>query len=255
MEFLIAATTDIGIAKNVNQDALTVKTISAPTGKMAFALLCDGMGGLSAGEVASASVIRAFDLWVKNELPALCTGPLDANALFLQWTRLVQEQNETIRAYGEAHGFQLGTTAVALLLTEQHYYLLNVGDSRIYELSDTLSLLTHDQTLVAREVAAGRLAPEAAESDPRRNVLLQCIGASEEVHPEIAAGDVKSGATYLLCSDGFRHEINETELLGALSPAVAPDEATMHAGAVTLTELVKSRGENDNISVAMVQAR
>ena len=68
MNFIVSANTDIGITKSTNQDSLSVKVINTPLGRMTFAILCDGMGGLAKGEVASASVIRAFDQWLYNEL-------------------------------------------------------------------------------------------------------------------------------------------------------------------------------------------
>ena len=77
MNFIISANTDIGISKTTNQDSLTVKHLTTPLGTMVFALMCDGMGGLDKGEVASATVIRAFDEWVHNQLPQLCNAPLE----------------------------------------------------------------------------------------------------------------------------------------------------------------------------------
>ncbi len=253
MKFLISAATDIGTVKTTNQDALTVKTLNTPLGKMTFALLCDGMGGLAKGEVASATVIRAFERWLTDTFAAMCNTPFSEDALFTEWDRLVQEQNLKIRAYGAENGFQLGTTAVAILLTQTQYYILNVGDSRAYAITDTVRRLTRDQTLVAREIALGNLSPEEEETDPRRNVLLQCIGASEDVHPEFLVGDVEENAVYLLCSDGFRHEITEGEIHEKLQPAALLSDETMHRNAVELIELVKQRGEQDNISVALIR--
>lgn len=72
MDFIISATTDIGNTKNTNQDSYNARIINTQAGRMAFAVLCDGMGGLSKGEVASASVVKAFVNWVDNKLPILC---------------------------------------------------------------------------------------------------------------------------------------------------------------------------------------
>ena len=88
---------------------------------------------------------------------------------------------------------------VVLLITQTRYFALNVGDSRIYELTDSaLRQLTTDHTFVGREVAMGRMTPEEAQTDTRRNVLLQCVGASEAVYPEFLFGTPVQNSVYLL---------------------------------------------------------
>lgn len=253
MNFIISANTDIGISKNTNQDSLTTMVMNTPQGRMAFSVLCDGMGGLEKGEVASASVINAFRQWAVTELPQLCNAPLEDTLIRSQWERIIEEQNRTIKAYGARSGVRLGTTVVAMLLTQTRYYILNVGDSRAYELTDGVYQITADQTFVAREIAAGRMTPEQAETDPRRSVLLQCVGASEVVYPDLFFGDVQQDAVYMLCSDGFRHEITDEEVYAKLQPGVLFDDYTMQKHTLDLIELNKQRMERDNISVALVR--
>lgn len=253
MNYIISASTDIGISKDTNQDSLSMKVINTSIGRMSFAVLCDGMGGLAKGEVASASVIRAFDAWVTESLPHLCGGPIDENVIRTQWEKILLEQNVMIKGYGARQGVRLGTTAVVLLLTEENYYIMNVGDSRAYELTDSLIQLTQDQTFVAREVALGNMTPEQAETDERRSVLLQCIGASEEVYPDFYVGKTQVNATYMLCSDGFRHEISAEEIFEKFQPGVLWDENSMNQNAIDLIELNKQRNERDNISVALIR--
>ena len=253
MNFIVSANTDIGITKSTNQDSLSVKVINTPLGRMTFAILCDGMGGLAKGEVASASVIRAFDQWLYNELPALCNAPLEDSTIRNQWNRIVDEQNKLIGQYGARQGIRLGTTAVIMLLTQTRYYVMNVGDSRAYEITDTLKQITADQTFVAREIALGNMTEEQAKTDERRNVLLQCIGASELVYPDMFFDDVKENAVYMLCSDGFRHEITPAEIYEKLQPNVLFDDSTMQRHTIDLIELNKQRQERDNISVVLVR--
>ena len=85
-------------------------------------------------------------------------------------------------------------------------------------LHDSVRILTKDQTFVAREIAAGRMTPEEAKTDPRRSVLLQCVGASAEVRPDFLKGKLQKDAIYLICSDGFRHQISEQEIMDKLGP-------------------------------------
>lgn len=253
MNFIVSANTDIGIVKNTNQDSLSVKVLNTSIGRMSFAILCDGMGGLAKGEVASASVIRAFDEWVNTELPLLCNAPLDENVVKAQWEKILLDQNNIIKTYGARQGVKLGTTAVVMLLTDNQYFIMNVGDSRAYEFTDTMAQLTNDQTFVAREVALGNMTPEQAEVDERRSVLLQCIGASEEVYPDFFVGETKLNATYMLCSDGFRHEITPDEIFAKFQPGVLMDDSTMNQNTLDLIELNKQRNERDNISVVLVR--
>lgn len=253
MNYIISANTDIGIVKNTNQDSLTVKVINTPQGRMVFAALCDGMGGLEKGEVASASVIRTFNNWVTTQLPLLCNGPIDDSVLRSQWEAIITEQNESIKNYGARQGVKLGTTAVVMLLTQTRYYILNVGDSRAYEITDSVKQITNDQTFIAREIALGNMTEEQAKTDERRSVLLQCVGASDSVYPDMFFGDVKKDAVYLLCSDGFRHEITNEEIYEKLQPSVLFDDSTMMSNTAQLIELNKQRQERDNISVALVR--
>lgn len=254
MNFIISANTDIGTTKETNQDSLSIKVIRTPLGRMVFGILCDGMGGLSSGEIASATVVNAFCEWVEMKLPILCEGGvLEDSEIRRQWEQIISEQNERIKSYGARQGVRLGTTAVVMLLTQTRYYIMNVGDSRAYELTDTIRQLTADQTFVAREIALGNMTLEQAAADERRNVLLQCVGASDDVYPDMFFGEVKSNAVYMLCSDGFRHEITPEEIYAGLQPSVLFDEQGMRQHTMALIETNKQRFERDNISVALVR--
>ena len=253
MNFIISANTDIGISKSTNQDSLSVKVINTAIGKMTFAILCDGMGGLEKGEVASASVIRAFDNWVNNQLPLLCNSPIDGEVIRAQWEKILVEQNNIIKNYGARQGVRLGTTAVILLVTDTVSFVMNVGDSRVYEIKDDLCQVTNDQTFVAREVALGNMTPEQAETDPRRSVLLQCIGASEVVYPDFFVCPTQNNAVYMLCSDGFRHEITPHEIYEKFHPNMLLNDVAMNNNTLELIELNKRRNERDNISVVLIR--
>ena len=111
MNFIVTANTDIGIAKSTNQDSLMAMSMNTPQGRMAFAVLCDGMGGLQKGEVASTSVINAFRSWAENELPKLCKQPLEDTVIRNQWCGIIDQQNKSINVYGAQHGVRLGTTS------------------------------------------------------------------------------------------------------------------------------------------------
>ena len=140
-----------------------------------------------------------------------------------------------------------------MLLAENKFFVCHVGDTRLYKISEAgMIQLTNDHTVIAREIAEGRLSPKDARTDPRRNVLLQCIGATKDVTPDIFCGEVKSGDILLLCSDGFRHEISEKEVLKALKGC---DNLKFNDRLRALIDLNLKRREQDNISVALIKVR
>ncbi len=253
MEVLTAMYTDVGIKKATNQDSLLIKVADTSIGKVVLAVICDGMGGLSKGEVASASVINTFSEWFEHELPAQIAKD-ELNDIPYRWERMIKEQNQRIAEYGRNIKIQLGTTLTALLLIESKFMLIgHVGDSRVYRIHHRLEILTEDQTVVARELKRGRITPEQAKSDPRRNVLLQCIGASRMVVPEFIYGHPEPGEVYMLCSDGFRHRITDDEIFQGFSPQVLLNERVMEQKAKELVELNKQRREIDNITVLLIK--
>lgn len=254
MNYIVAACTDIGTTKDTNQDSYYANVLNTLHGKMVFAILCDGMGGLAKGEVASSTVVSAFIEWVKSRLPQLCSiGVPSDSDIRNDWTKIAVEYNEKIKAYGQSQRISIGTTVTAMLLTENRYYIINVGDTRAYEISNTVKLLTTDQTLVAREVALGMLTPEQAANDPRRSILLQCIGASDVVEPDFFFGKTVQNAVYMLCSDGFRHEITDSEICQYLHPDAMLDSNMMQNNMLALIDLNKQRQEKDNITAISIR--
>ncbi len=254
MNYFIAADTDIGIKKDTNQDALYVKKLRTNTCNMVFAVLCDGMGGLAKGELASTEVIKAFDKWLMNDFSGVCSTQEDFELIKSQWNQLIEKENQKIGMYGRQYSINLGTTVVALLLTDRGYIAMNVGDSRVYEIGDDSVQITKDQSVVAQEIEMGKLTEEEALRDSRRNVLLQCVGASETVIPAFYQGETKQNHVYMLCSDGFVHEISNEEISVLLSPLSAVDKNTMTRNIRSLIELNKSRLEQDNISVVAIKS-
>ncbi len=253
MEFLTAVHTDVGIRKSTNQDSALVMEAQTDCGRVLFSVICDGMGGLAKGEVASATVINAFSDWFEKELPKLLHMEDPEKMIFGEWEELVMDCNQRISEYAGRFGVSMGTTLNAALFMKDRYYLINIGDSRAYLISNGLYQLTKDQSYVQREVDLGHITPEEAAVHPRRNVLLQCVGASPIITPDYYSGVCESGQVFMQCSDGFRHTITPEELFQYLNYSVLTDEQTMLDNAVYLTELNKSRHETDNITVLLVK--
>ena len=253
MEFVTAHYTDAGRIKKVNQDSYALKVVKTPKGKVAFCVVCDGMGGLSKGELASKEVTLAFCEWFEEKLiPMLKTNSFSEYMLRRQWSQVVELENQRLMQYSRANKLAMGTTATAILIYEDKYYGIHVGDSRIYMITRDVDILTTDHTLVASEVETGRITKEEAKVDPRRSVLLQCIGASNVVQPEFIMGELTENSTFVLCSDGFTHEITDTEVFDNFAPSHVVDREKLSESCVDLTRLAMSRGERDNISVAVI---
>lgn len=253
MNYLLSAKTDVGIARSTNQDSMALRRYHTPLGPVCLVILCDGMGGLEKGEVASASMVNALKNWGDRRLPMLCTQGLDFDVVKFEWAELIRTMNQKIHDYGRKSGISLGTTLTAGLFAGERLLLVNVGDTRAYSISDLLVQLTKDQTFVMREVDLGHMTLEQAERDERRSVLLQCVGASDEVYPDFFTLPVQPDQVYLFCTDGFRHEIRPEELLSTLQPSGMVSKETMGERLSRLIDLNKSRQERDNITAAAVR--
>lgn len=253
MKFLTAVHSDVGIYKERNQDSLCLKIANTPKGDVAMLVVCDGMGGLKKGELASATIIRAISDWFEKNLPDILKEGYESGKVKEQWEAIIKDQNEIITEYGENNRLQLGTTLTALLIVEDNLLIVQVGDSRVYKITDTIEQITEDQTVVQRDIKLGLLTEEEGRKDPRQNVLLQCIGASSVVVPEFTEGKVKEGEEYLLCSDGFRHKVSDEEIFGLLAGPLMTNESLMKKSLIDLIELNKERKEKDNITAMLVK--
>ena len=262
MKFRSAGATNVGTTKKTNQDSYLIKIAETELGDVALIAVCDGMGGLAKGELASAEVIHALSDWFENKLPILLETLSSSvegleSSVEGQWGGLVQDLNIAIMRYGTSEQINLGTTLTAMLFVGGRYSILHVGDSCAYEITaDEAKQLTTDQTYVAQEIEAGRMTEEEAKVHPQRNVLLQCVGSSVEVVPEIKHGFLNKQATYLVCSDGFRHVLDEGELIDAfkkqsLEPLWSKDEVQSEISKTI--DIVMERGEQDNITAVVLE--
>lgn len=251
MHFTVTADTDIGTTKDTNQDSLCVKIANTPVGEVLMAIICDGMGGLSKGELASATVVREFSEWFNNELNQELNA-INMDVIGGKWELMLKDLNSRILEYGKSVQTNLGTTFTGMLFIKNEYLIVHIGDTRAYFISSDLKQLTEDQTVVAREIKRGTMTLEEAKTDSRRNMLLQCVGASKAVEAQIVKGNIEKGA-YMLCSDGFRHEITKDEMFESLNPKNLQNKEAMHTNSLYLINLVKSRNERDNISDILIK--
>jgi serine/threonine protein phosphatase PrpC len=238
MRLVFAAATDVGRMRKNNEDSyLSAQPVAA---------VADGMGGHSAGEVASAIAIE--------ELAALGSrGPWanetaatdDLKQAILRANRRIREMAASDR---KLNG--MGTTLVALLEDGDLVHLANVGDSRGYLLRQgELSQVTVDHSLVQELVDDGRLSPEDAERHPQRSVITRALGIDPEVEFDLFTYKLQVGDRLLLCSDGLSDVVEPTQIRNVLLRF----RSAQHA-ARQLVTVANEEGGPDNITVIVVDA-
>lgn len=258
MKFFQSVYTDIGTHRKSNQDSAGLFKASTDRGEILFALVCDGMGGYENGELASKVLIEAFENWFKCEYPYCVYDPdFTYENLFEQWGQIIYDCNEKLVKFGMDHGNSLGSTLTAVLLAENEYFMAHVGDSRAFVVTpDQVFQLTRDQSVVAEAVRRGEITPEEAKTDRRRNMLLECIGVTPDIHPLFYTGRYREKDTFLLCSDGFWHHLEDEELIRYLNGRQFNEDLELYMRLKYLIELDKERGEKDNLTaVAIVPCR
>lgn len=253
MNFIVGYDTDIGLKKNINQDSLLVKTAKSPYGRIGLFIVCDGMGGLALGEVASATVIRELDTWFNEEVKNIDFNNSDENYIYKVLSEKLIYLNNKILVFGSSKGKMLGTTITLCLFVEYKYYIIQVGDSRAYKISDNLERLTKDQTFVQRELDNGNLTLEEAKNHPKRNVLLQCIGAKDDIDLVMTTGEAKSNDKFLICSDGFYKKLSDIEILNEVNSGRIINSNDITYKLKNIVQMVKERGERDNITVMLIK--
>lgn len=254
---LTAYKTDVGIKKKVNQDSLIIRKAMTEIGEITFVSVCDGMGGLSFGELASAEAVNILNSWFDEDLPELLMEGISDQSFKDSILQRIEEADEKIFRYGSEHNASCGTTMTAILIYNNRYATVNIGDSRIYKLdSDKIEQLTHDQSVVQQLLDSGQITAEEAETHPQRSVLLQCVGFGERAIPEFTFGSYKEGDVFFACSDGFRHKLTTEEMYQVLyvnqdkeSEKFNERKKDLVERLGYLVEVVKERGEKDNITV------
>lgn len=252
MDYICAAFSDKGNIKQTNEDSVLLRKAHTEHGEITMAMVCDGVGGFAKGELASGTTINYYNDWFEKNLPLLLRNFKWKDAA-KQWEESMDTLNRAIIQYGNDKNMSLGTTAVMGLFYDDKVLMLNVGDSRLYEVDDQLIQLSKDQSVVQREVDMGHIKPEEMETDSRRNVLLQCVGATRRLIPEIRILPCQKNKTYFLCSDGFRHKLTSEEITAALAPVNMTSANNMTSILNSLVDIVKKRGERDNISVVAIK--
>lgn len=244
-----AVKSDIGTKKMQNQDAYGLRIACNGLSEIVFAIVCDGVGGMSCGEIASNTVVHAFLQWFDQVVPDLFTQQISMQRIQYAWDYVLQRVNQQIFRYSQSKGSKMGTTVAALLLNNGNYYAVNVGDSRIYVLTQNrIDQISRDHTLVQQEVEQGLLTPQQARQDSRRNILTRCVGGQSSLLPQYTQGQVYPHSGYLLCSDGFYRSYSLSALFHRMSPQVLRTQSETDRSLMEMIQQAKDQGESDNIT-------
>ena len=249
------ATTE-GIVKEINQDALMIKIARYKDEDILFAAVCDGIGGLTGGEDASAFVISQTSRWFDEVYPDILRNGrnmLDARKSLDQHLHRI---NDAINICSEKSG-GMGTTFTALLIDPylDSVMIAHVGDTRLYKIyEDRAEIVTSDHSVVAEEVRRGIISEESARFDKRQNQITNCIGAGEVNRMyDYMMQKPDTECLYMLCSDGFRKMVSEEEIRERLLPSANPDKETIQSNLEYLLELNMKRNEGDNITALAIR--
>ena len=241
MQLSVAARSDIGMIRAGNEDNFYADANSA----RGLFIVADGMGGHAAGEVASEMAVQIVTRELMPIRSVTDEGVVERVAAALRsanlaiFTRTIEEVDKQ----------GMGTTASVLLLADGHYLIGQVGDSRVYLLRDgALRQLTKDHSYVQEQVDAGFLTPEQARYHPYSNVITRCVGASDNVEPDIYVGEVKTGDLFLVASDGLTGMVDDRRLQQLLMSRATPGRLVD-----ALIAEANGRGGLDNITAIIVQ--
>ena len=235
---------DIGKARRDNQDSFAYSVSDAK--KLAFAVVCDGMGGAAAGNIASRMALEEFTECIRNadynknvSNEQLCNLLEDAvNAA----NTVVHNRAEEIP---ELHG--MGTTLVASVVLQNKVAVINIGDSRAYKINaDGITKITRDHSLVEDMVRLGELTEEQAQEHPGKNLITRAIGTDSTVSGDVFFPEIKQGEYILLCSDGLSNLVSDQEILYEVMYGDNSDCCSR------LIDIANDRGGFDNITVVLL---
>ncbi|HJS65600.1 MAG TPA: Stp1/IreP family PP2C-type Ser/Thr phosphatase [Nitrososphaeraceae archaeon] len=245
--FEIGSKTDIGLVRKKNEDSLFVDE------DLKLFVIADGMGGHSAGEIASKIAIDTISQYTVERLNNDDVQEKDLNKLLLESINLANSKilkESTDNPYLNG----MGTTAVFAITSEQgNIHLVNLGDSRAYLIDNrvqNISKLTTDHTLVEDHFRRGLLSKEETIKHPMRHILTQSLGLNEEIVPFLTYLKFPVGNYLLLCSDGLNEMMTDKEILNVVTD---PKIKICQEKCNKLVEISNEKGGVDNISIILVK--
>lgn len=236
------AMTDIGSRRQVNQDYVYCSDDAVGLLPNLY-IVADGMGGHKAGDFASRYSVSEFEKEIKEQKARTIIGSMEG-AVRLVNERLLKE------AEAEPEYQGMGTTFVAACITQESLYVLNIGDSRLYLLSEkgTIRQITQDHSLVEEKILRGEIERKDAKNHPEKNVITRALGAAEQVVPDFFEVELEAGDYVLLCSDGLTNMVEDINI----KEIVLQKDTSLEEKAEKLINLANENGGKDNISLVLV---
>lgn len=236
--------TDVGKKRDENQDSFFVHSFD---NKVGFAIICDGMGGQSGGNIASSMACSIISEKLLKETSLENATDEQIKELLIESVSIANtEVYQTSLTQSGCKG--MGTTLVLLLVIESRVYIAHIGDSRAYIYKDgELFQLTRDHSLVQELVEQGKITEDDAKTHPNKNMITRALGVSIRVDIDYLETDIRSGEKILLCTDGLTNMVDDSVIRDML---YNDDGQKVCA---KLIKLANDAGGIDNITVVIGQ--
>ncbi len=238
----IQSFTDKGMVRDMNQDAY--KTGLFREGG-AWAVVCDGMGGVSGGQVASEICVNEVSARIEKGYHQGMSMKSVKNLLVSAITAANIKVYETAEENPEYLG--MGTTVVALVVLNGFAAISHVGDSRAYFISDDIKQITKDHSVVQYLIDLGRITPEQAKTHPDRNVITRAVGVSLDVDVDVEIIPINQNEIVLICTDGLYEYVSCDEMFDIVKNKDYDEPAKV------LLDMANNAGGKDNITVVTVE--
>lgn len=235
--------TDIGAVRKQNQDAYRIELIEPDR---ALLVVCDGMGGARAGNIASRLAVELFGDALLESVQHGVPVPFGQQML-----AAVEVANAGVsqRANSDPACLGMGTTLVSALVADGRVYIVNVGDSRAYAVSQRgIWRVTRDHSVVEDLVMRGEITPEEARTHPQKNLITRALGVDARVQPDLFEVACEPGMFFLLCSDGLSNMVTDQELLYEVLHGGPAEDCCQR-----LLDVALSRGAPDNVTAALLR--
>lgn len=251
MKMRYGALSDQGDVRTENQDRILALTGMVEGKETGLFVVADGMGGLSYGSAVSAYIIESFSRWWEEDFPEMAqAGKCKKEEIKELLEQEIWDVNQEVFAFCKRENCRSGSTLSVLFIYDGHYYIVNMGDSRIYHFQKgVLKRLTEDQSMAAQLVREKKLTEEEAKHSGKNHILTMCIGMVEIPRNFYTEGTLKNGDCFLLCSDGLYNVAEEQEICNILNQNEIDPQEKAHS----LRNLIQPGKAGDNVSEIIVE--
>lgn len=234
--------TNIGLSRSENQDRVKTAILGDD---VAFAVICDGMGGENAGSEASEKAINV----IFERITKVFRRDYDENSIKNLLLSSVTTANAVVydTAWSNSEKYGMGTTCVIAMCIGSKLHVVSVGDSRAYLISDKIEQVTKDHTMVMKMYENGEITKDEMKNHPKRNYITKAVGVSEQVVPDYYEMDLPNDAAVVLCSDGLSNYCDESDIYNTVT------QTQLEQISNELIKIALENGGNDNITVAVIK--